>query len=167
MTKNSQKNLIILTILGLGFFLNSQGYLSPNQEVAELTTASIITPEFKELVDQQSPTECDFQDEIDLKFNKLKADSTNYQVLYRATKEKYSAEKYAKCQIPKSKIDQYGLPTVDLNTLSQSPIVTNGELKKTTQSSQSFPKIDSTYYERAYGYIPEIPSPSGKIPKPE
>ena len=157
--KNILKNIgLFLGILLAGYLINTGGFFLPSSEVADLTTASVLTPEFKEIVAENTFTQCAFQDEINQKFESLEASSSNYEVLYEVAYSKYDTKKYNDCEIPKSKIDELGLTRVNKDLLGEIPVIS--EIKD--EKSQIFPKIDSTYYEKAYGYVPERPTPIAK-----
>jgi len=162
MSKTLKKNSLIIAAFLIGIMVNFSGVLTPSSEVAELSTASVLTPEFKETVRKHTIERCAFQDEIDSQFLGLDSNSANYKVLYEVLGEKYEDEKYKKCEIPKLKIDKMGLLNIDLEPIEQVPVVNT--IRST--SSQSFPEIESTYYERAYGYVPEIPTPVLEFEKP-
>lgn len=144
---NKKKFLII----GLVAFALAAGpyasryFIKSNPEAAELTTASVLDAPVSE--------RCDFQDEIDEKFLGLDASSGNYDVLYRSLSRKYSDEKYSECEIPESRKEANEFDE------DSEPVVEN-----VSELESEITVLDSTYYERAYNYVPEVPTPVFEYP---
>jgi len=123
-------------------------------KISKLSTASVITTDFIKTVEEGQDINCDYQEEINTKFEGLNSDSSNYQVLYDANKLKYSTKKFEDCFIPEIKSFKRKAIKVNVSELNTAPII-----ESTKNISSQVKKIDSTYYEKAYGYVPEIPTP--------
>lgn len=139
----NKKKLLILGIIAIA--IAATPYLSglltkSNSNVAELTTASVFDAPLNE--------RCEYQDEIDEKFLSLDPSSKNYSVLYTTIEKKYSNDKYAECDIPEPRTE---LKEFDSDS---EPIV---EVVKGSESEINV--LDTTYYEKAYNYVPEVPTP--------
>lgn len=130
--------------------------LDLKSELADLTGANIVAPDFDDLV------KCDYQDEIDSSFASLNTESANYDVLYNSYSKKYSDEEYSDCEIPEA-IRQVK-PTEQILEEKIEAIEPVAEVIEGSGSELVY--AGSTYYERAYNYVPEIPTPVFEFPAP-